>query len=709
MAVFKPQDIFAGRYQLQKLLGLGGFSEVWQVTDQMAENTILALKIYAAGAGLDEDGIELFRREYSLTLPLNHKNLLKPNYFDIAEGSPYLVMPLCEKGSLTKKLFREGVLKEETLALMMVNVAGGLAYLHQRNPVVLHQDIKPDNVLITAKDEYLLSDFGISSRMRHTMMKSTRTTSSNSLTIAYAPPEKFSSRPRSVPASDIFSFGVMLYELSTNEVPWMGHGGQSLLTGSAVPELPENYSPEFNQIVQACMNLEPAQRPTAEQLHQLSLIYLDKGEWKDFEKITNHKETVFPGMPERSVSHPENQVNIGEGAHNDENVVSAHNTDAHPDLQIDDEVKVDDTPIRSDRVTEAVDIKQKKAFAKKRKRTTFDRNVYIFLAIILVLLVGLIGREYAKRGNDAGGGNKANIMANNNPLNDTVQTETDVKINDEREKKEEKTEQVEVEDPQPDAQDNASDSNDDKDADSEDIQKKLHLLEEKIKEQSKIIEKKEQEKQLFKDFEVFVEDKNQKNGKTPTTPKPPQPKIIISDEGLKIDKTGKTPSNGKALEIELSDDLVDLVKEIERSGADKKKIEAWGKRVKDKYTKLEKEFEKKYKYKRNSQRDRFNKEYAYTEKYPNGYLVRKGNRWGYLDRKGRQIIPPQFQSAWPFHEGLAAVQMNGRWGYINRSGRVVIGYKFSKPGNFRNGKAKVTYRGKRIYIDYSGKCVSDCY
>ena len=224
MAVFKPQDIFAGRYQLQKLLGLGGFSEVWQVSDQMAENTVVALKIYAAGAGLDEDGIELFRREYSLTLPLNHKSLLKPTYFDIAEGSPYLVMPLCAKGSLTKKLFREGTLPEAQLAVMMSNISDGLAYLHQRAPVVLHQDIKPDNVLITAKDDFLLSDFGISSRMRHTMMRSTRSTaSSNSLTIAYAPPEKFTSRPRSMPASDVFSFGVMLYELCTNEVPWMGH------------------------------------------------------------------------------------------------------------------------------------------------------------------------------------------------------------------------------------------------------------------------------------------------------------------------------------------------------------------------------------------------------------------------------------------------------------------------------------------------------
>ena len=708
MAVFKPQDIFAGRYQLQKLLGLGGFSEVWQVVDQMAENTILALKIYAAGAGLDEDGIELFRREYSLTLPLNHKNLLKPNYFDIAEGSPYLVMPLCEKGSLTKKLFREGTLKEETLALMMVNVADGLAYLHQRSPVVLHQDIKPDNVLITAKDEYLLSDFGISSRMRHTMMRSTRSTSSsNSLTIAYAPPEKFSSRPKSVPASDMFSFGVMLYELSTNEVPWMGHGGQSLLTGSAVPELPEIYSPEFNQIVQACMSLEPSQRPTAEQIHQLTLIYLDKGKWQDFEKITNYKETIFPTASERSVKHPNDQVKVGEGADNDDTDIPVHKTDAHPDLQLDAEAIADAPPVRSERVTEAVDLKKKKAVAKKGKRT-FDRNVYIFLGIVLLLLVGLIGREYTRKGGNASG-NKANILADNgNEFNDTLQTKvnTDVKVdgrNEEKEvKKEEKDEQVDANvDP---------DDNEDQDLKAKGQQEKLRLLEEKLKEQTKILEKKIKDKQLFDDFEVFEKEKNKKGTVPPATPKPPAPKVIISDKGLVIDKTGK--SRVKGIEIDLSDEIVDLIKEIEKNGGDKKKLEAWGKKMGKKmgkeYEKFGKEFEKKFQYKRNNQRNRFNNEYSYKEKYPNGYLVQKDGRWGYLDRKGREIIRPQFESAWPFHEGLAAVRMNGRWGYINRRGNLVIRYKFSKPGNFSNGRAKVTYRGQRIYINRYGNCVQNC-
>lgn len=720
MAVFKPHDIFAGRYQLQKLLGLGGFSEVWQVIDQMAENTILALKIYAAGAGLDEDGIELFRREYSLTLPLNHKNLLKPTYFDIYEGSPYLVMPLCEKGSLTKKLFRQGTMSETDLALMISNVSDGLTYLHQRAPVVLHQDIKPDNVLITAKDEYLLSDFGISSRMRHTMMKSTRSTSSNSLTIAYAPPEKFSNRPKSMPASDIFSFGVMMYELCTNEVPWMGHGGQSLLTGSAVPELPEQYSAEFNKIVQACMNLEPAQRPTAQQLHGLTLAYLDKGQWEDFEVITHHKATSFPVGGQRSGSHPENTSNDNDAA------TSAHKTDAHPDLNLDDAIigtPTEDSTlvVRPERVTEAVDSKKGKA-ANAPKKRTFDRNVYIFLGIMIVLLVGLIGREYTQKGNNDAESKGISNFKNDNLDKSLPTVNKDSESQNNADKKRAKAdadakaalvakEETKTEESIALKEENEENS---KKTEAKDMQDKMRLIEKEINKQLEAFEEKNKDKQPFSKSEVIG-----KRGNHTDSPKPPFPpkksSVVISKDGIVIDENGKLKSKSGSLELNLSKDIVELVKEAIKNDSEtdkKRKLEELGRKMSKKYEKLSKRYTEKYNQKRSSHRKRHqdsDKEKSdYKEKYTNGFLINRNNKWGYLDRKGREIIPPRFEKAWPFHEGLAAVRMHGKWGYINRNGHVVIGYKFDRPGHFKRGQAKVIYRGKRIYINRFGNCVGDC-
>ncbi|EAY25385.1 protein kinase domain-containing protein [Microscilla marina] len=694
MAVFKPKDIFAGRYQLQKLLGLGGFSEVWQVIDQMAENALVALKIYAAGTGLDEDGIELFRREYALTVSLNHKHLLKPTYFDITEGSPYLVMPLCAKGSLTKKLFKQGVLSEAELAVMMSHVSDGLAYLHQRHPVVLHQDIKPDNVLITEKNEFLLSDFGISSRMRHTMMKSTRSTaSSNSLTIAYAPPEKFTSRPKSMPASDIFSFGVMLYELCTNEVPWMGHGGQSLLTGSAVPEIPEEYSPELNQIVQACMNREPTQRPTAEQLHQLSLVYLDKGKWEGFEKITRYKADSLSAIPEGSATQTPT-----EGVTSEKTNTPIHKTEDHPDLQLDVEdlegVDDNDVPVvRSERVTEAVDKKKRKAVAATGKRT-FDRNVYMFLGAVMIVLVVLIGREYVQKNLSK---SKPELMANNDTLamnaNDQPEKLSENKKNKEVKKQTTKNQQK-----------------------AKDLQEQLRLMEEQLHKKNKKLKEKKQEESTSDVEELTKYDEN-----VPEPPTPPgkdKPSFVITENGVIIAGKGKKGKN--SINIDLPKEIIELVKDATKNAKSKEKVNEWSRKMSKKYEHLGENYAKDYmrkKAERERQRHRAHKrshqsgnnsQYDYIEEYPTCFLIEQNNRWGYLDRKKKLIAKPQYESAWPFYEGLAAAKKYGKWGYINRYGKTVIPHKFDKPGHFYNGKAKVVYRGKKMYINRYGKCVQDC-
>ena len=100
--------------------------------------------------------------------------------------------------------------------------------------------------------------------------------------------------------------------------------------------------------------------------------------------------------------------------------------------------------------------------------------------------------------------------------------------------------------------------------------------------------------------------------------------------------------------------------------------------------------------------------YDYEEEHPSCYLIQQGDKWGYLDRRRRLIVRPQYEQAWAFREGLAAVKKYGKWGYINRYGKTVIGHKFTRASYFTDGKAKVTYKGKQIYINRYGKCVQDC-
>ncbi len=297
MPSYNESDVFAGRYRLVKLIGRGGFSEVWKAEDEMTENVVVAIKIYAPEGGLDEFGVSQFRKEYVLTHSLKHSNLLNMYYFDIYNGSPYLVMPFYQKGSVRNLFNSKDGQPEEVIARILKDIGDALAYLHSREPVILHQDIKPDNILMADDGHFILTDFGISTRTRNTIRKQT-STANNSLSPSYAPPEKFAAKPFSNAASDVFSFGVMLYELCIGDLPWGGYGGIAVLQGAEIPGLPAHYSTALNELVISCMHPDASLRPTAKQLEQAGDHFLRHGFWG------NEKKATVPPVAEAPKSAP---------------------------------------------------------------------------------------------------------------------------------------------------------------------------------------------------------------------------------------------------------------------------------------------------------------------------------------------------------------------------------------------------------------------
>lgn len=275
MATYNTNDLFANRYVLLEKIGVGGFSEVWKAQDQMAEDAVVAIKIYAPERGMDELGLKQFRREYAVVLNLNHPNLLTARHFDVYNDSPYLVMPYIDGGSLYSKHDETGNFTEAELADLIEQMADALDFLHENE--VLHQDIKPDNVLINNRGRYLLTDFGISSRLRSSLRKST--TTNKAMTVAYAPPERFVGKQEAQPAGDIFSLGVLLYELAIGDVPWMGAGGVVVKPDSEPIELSDDYSNRFQQLVQACLRFHPDDRPTAKELKNWAAQFKRDGSW----------------------------------------------------------------------------------------------------------------------------------------------------------------------------------------------------------------------------------------------------------------------------------------------------------------------------------------------------------------------------------------------------------------------------------------------
>lgn len=305
MLKLNANEIFAGSYELIEQLGRGGFAEVWKVKNLDA-GIIQALKVYI---GLDDTGAEIFRSEYAKLYNLNHPNLLKATYFSVHEGLPFLVMPYCAQGPALK---RAGKVDEKELARLIRDIGGALAYLHGLPDPLIHQDIKPDNFLLNDRGDYLLSDFGISSEMRRTLIRSVsdsrKTQDLSSMTPtgqappAYRGPELYDKgRVTSGPviASDIWALGTSLFEMATGELPFSEFGGLSQSLGAALPDLPNTFSPAFQNLVHQCMAVQPWDRPTAAALHNWADDYLRTGLWPaalDFTPATANADAVSSGQ-----------------------------------------------------------------------------------------------------------------------------------------------------------------------------------------------------------------------------------------------------------------------------------------------------------------------------------------------------------------------------------------------------------------------------
>ena len=258
--VLQPDTLFDKRYQLERLLGRGGFSEVWLARDSYTKLEI-AIKVYAPGQGMDSNGLADFSAELAGVFNLNHTNLLKPTHVDDWEGMPYLIMSYCSRGSLSKQI---GKLSEQELWHVIHDVAAGLAYLHQND--IVHQDIKPDNILIDEQGNYVITDFGISTKARSTLRKSVIGGTVSGGTMAYMGPERFSKQPAPTKASDIWSLGAMMFELITGNVPFGEMGGGMQKGGAEIPEITAPVSEKLRKTIESMLALEPWDRPTAEQL-----------------------------------------------------------------------------------------------------------------------------------------------------------------------------------------------------------------------------------------------------------------------------------------------------------------------------------------------------------------------------------------------------------------------------------------------------------
>lgn len=277
--MFKEGDILCSKYELVKQFNKGGFSSVWLAKDLKAKQDF-AVKIYAQESGLDEDGIEEFREEYNLVVNLTHSNIFKPLAYDIHDNKPFLVMPYCKKGSASSLI---GKITEDEAWDFAHDVAAGLAYLHDTRNIV-HQDIKPGNILIDEDGKYMITDFGISTKLHKSVRMTLRqaqemqNTNYGCGTPEYMGPERWPQKGYVPPAkpifgSDIWSLGATLYELLAGDVPFGETGGAMQRGTHTIPAISGNYSKELKKLISLCLSEDAWNRPTAKLIAENALLH----------------------------------------------------------------------------------------------------------------------------------------------------------------------------------------------------------------------------------------------------------------------------------------------------------------------------------------------------------------------------------------------------------------------------------------------------
>ncbi len=264
---------FDRRYLLRKSLGQGASAQVWLAEDYQANNLRVALKILSERTGMDTYGIQNFQDEFTSVYNLHHQNILKPTGYSICEGVPYLVLPYCENGSAENMA---GRCDESDIIKVLHDVAAGLEYLHSQG--IVHQDIKPDNILVDDDCNFLVTDFGISTKAEGQGRGSSGRSGG---TPEYMGPERSQKGALAEPEGDIWALGASVYELLTGYPPFGDHGGLLQATGEPIPDMPAGLQPEVAGLIRSCLDADPKNRPTAGQIRRLTERYIETGSWKE--------------------------------------------------------------------------------------------------------------------------------------------------------------------------------------------------------------------------------------------------------------------------------------------------------------------------------------------------------------------------------------------------------------------------------------------
>ena len=241
-----------GNYRLIRLLGKGGFAEVY-LGEHVFLNTPVAVKVLHAQ--LSREDMEKFLNEARTIARLMHPHIVRVTDFGVEGETPFLVMDYAPNGTLHQRHPTGSVLQPALVASYIKQVAEGLQYAH--NERLIHRDIKPDNMLIGRNNDILLSDFGIALVAQSSHYQNMQDVVG---TIVYMSPEQINGKPR--PASDQYALATVAYEWLCGDTPF--HGTFTELctqhmyaTPAPIQTKNSAISPELNSVLQTALAKDP--------------------------------------------------------------------------------------------------------------------------------------------------------------------------------------------------------------------------------------------------------------------------------------------------------------------------------------------------------------------------------------------------------------------------------------------------------------------
>ncbi len=246
-----------GQYEVQDFIGQGAMGLVYRAYHTQLER-IGAVKVMQAITP-DADTVARFRHEAQAIAKMRHPNIVDVYDFGEYEGTPYMIVEYVPGGSLAGRMNR-GKLDQATALKYLRGIAAGLDYAHDHG--VVHRDVKPANVLLTADDQPVLADFGLAKLMQGSSLKSM--TGVTTGTPAYMAPEQVTGS-RVGPAADRYSLATIAYEMLTGVIPFDGEALMELLYAQVhrEPPTPSSREPSLDPQVDAVIMRGLAKDPAA--------------------------------------------------------------------------------------------------------------------------------------------------------------------------------------------------------------------------------------------------------------------------------------------------------------------------------------------------------------------------------------------------------------------------------------------------------------